>query len=299
MKLKDLAKSKLESGKTLKFDVGPFSIAVKSDFQNVYEEIAKIYSEFEVLSDEHFVDFEITLRNSHSLIRKFFRKQCFFQLGDQEPFTPIPANQAFPMFEWGLNWCISSNAHQYLMIHAAVVEKNGICVVLPAPPGSGKSTLTALLVFSGWRLLSDELTLIETSSGLIQPLARPINLKNQSISVIKQAFPNVAHSNIVKDTHKGDVCLFKAPDASVANIDQKSKATHIILPKFSKNEALSTDPMSQDSAFFELIANSFNYNILGLSGFNTLTEFIDGTSSFNLRYGDNKAALEWFEALTL
>ena len=89
--------------------------------------------------------------------------------------------------------------------------KQGEVHAIMGPNGSGKSTLTALLVFSGWRLLSYELTLIETSSGLIQPLARPINLKNQSISVIKEAFPNFAQSNIVKDNHKGDVCLFKAP----------------------------------------------------------------------------------------
>jgi predicted ATPase len=31
-------------------------------------------------------------------------------------------------------------------------------VILPAPPGSGKSTLCAALVTRGWRLLSDELT---------------------------------------------------------------------------------------------------------------------------------------------
>ena len=34
-------------------------------------------------------------------------------------------------------------------------------VILPAPPGSGKSTLCAALVNRGWRLLSDELTLVD------------------------------------------------------------------------------------------------------------------------------------------
>ena len=57
------------------------------------------------------------------------------------------------------------HAHQYLIIHAAVVEKNGLAAILPAPPGSGKGTLTAGSVLSGWRLLSDELTLIDRLSG--------------------------------------------------------------------------------------------------------------------------------------
>ncbi|GAB3001945.1 HprK-related kinase A [Psychrosphaera aestuarii] len=297
MKIKELPQSQLKKGNILKFDVGPFSVSVDSDFDVVYQEISKIYSEFTALPDNSFVDFEIRLRTSKSFIRRFVRKQCIFSLGDNEPFTPIGASQAFPMFEWGLNWCISSHSHQYLIVHAAVIEKEGVCIVMPAPPGSGKSTLTALLVYSGWRLLSDELTLIDTDSGLIQPLARPINLKNQSIDVVQNAFPNAIHSDIVRDTHKGDVCLFKAPDSALQNINIKSKATHVIFPKYVVNTDIYSEAMSQDKVFFSVIENSFNYNILGLSGFNTLTNFVDGIQGYSLQYSDNSAAIDWFESL--
>lgn len=297
MKIKELPQSQLKKGNILKFDVGPFSVSVDSDFDVVYQEISKIYSEFTALPDNSFVDFEIRLRTSKSFIRRFVRKQCIFSLGDNEPFTPIGASQAFPMFEWGLNWCISSHSHQYLIVHAAVIEKEGVCIVMPAPPGSGKSTLTALLVYSGWRLLSDELTLIDTNSGLIQPLARPINLKNQSIDVVQKAFPNAIHSDIVRDTHKGDVCLFKAPDSALQNINIKSKATHVIFPKYVVNTDIYSEAMSQDKVFFSVIENSFNYNILGLSGFNTLTNFVDGIQGYSLQYSDNSAAIDWFESL--
>ena len=297
MKIKELPQSQLKKGSTLKFDVGPFAVSVVSDFDAVYQEISKIYSEFTALPDNSFVDFEIRLRTSKSFIRRFVRRQCIFSLGGNEPFTPIGASQAFPMFEWGLNWCISSHSHQYLVIHAAVIEKDGVCVVMPAPPGSGKSTLTALLVYSGWRLLSDELTLIDTSSGLIQPLARPINLKNRSISVVQQAFPQAIHSDIVRDTHKGDVCLFKAPDNALQNINIKSKATHVIFPKYVVNTDIHAETISQEQVFFSVIENSFNYNILSLTGFNTLTNFVDGIQGYSLQYSDNKAAIEWFDRL--
>jgi predicted ATPase len=46
------------------------------------------------------------------------------------------------------------------MLHAAVVEKNGKALILPALPGSGKSTLSAALAMNGWRFLSDEFTMI-------------------------------------------------------------------------------------------------------------------------------------------
>jgi len=75
------------------------------------------------------------------------------------------------------------------MLHAAVLEKNGRAVVLPGDPGAGKSTLTAALMLSGWRLLSDEITLVDRDDGLLVGLARPVSLKNASIDVIQRAFP--------------------------------------------------------------------------------------------------------------
>ena len=70
------------------------------------------------------------------------------------------------MLEWGLNWCVAGHAHQYLMLHAAALERNGRAVILPGDPGAGKSTLTAALMLSGWRLLSDEITLVDRERRL-------------------------------------------------------------------------------------------------------------------------------------
>ena len=44
------------------------------------------------------------------------------------------------MYEWGVNWCIGTTGHCNLILHSAVVEKDGRGVILPAIPGSGKST---------------------------------------------------------------------------------------------------------------------------------------------------------------
>lgn len=115
------------------------------------------------------------------------------------------------MLEWGLNWCVSMHAHHYLIIHAAVVEKNGLAAILPAPPGSGKSTLTAGLVLSGWRLLSDELTLIDRRTGLLHALPRPVSLKNQSIDVIRQFNPEAFINRVSHDTSKGSVAHMRPP----------------------------------------------------------------------------------------
>ena len=72
---------------------------------------------------------------------------------------------------------------RYLIIHAAVVERNGFALLLPAPPGSGKSTLCAGLIHHGWRLLSDELALIDPETATLQAIPRPVSLKLSLIHI--------------------------------------------------------------------------------------------------------------------
>lgn len=299
MKIKDLNQDAVLKDKTLSLQCGPFNISISSPFAHLFKETLSLYSDFEMPNADDVLDFELAITKPKSLIRRAFKSQCYFSLGSESPFAPMESHQAFGMFEWGFNWCISSYAHQYLIIHAAVLEKNGVCVVFPAPPGSGKSTLTALLTYSGWRLLSDELALIDLSDGLIQGLARPINLKNQSIDVIQKKFPDVEHSKVMSDTHKGDVCLFKAPSESVKNVNKKAKATHIIFPKYKSLGDTVIEGLAEPEFFFELIDNSFNYGILGQKGFEVLTDFVDGVQGYNFSYSNSDEAIAKFEALSV
>ena len=177
----------------MRLRTGPLVAQIHSHLPTVAHGIALHYASHPIESLDGFADFHVRIARPKN-IRRWLQPQVVFQLDDEAPFAPLPFAQAFPMLEWGLNWCVANLCHQYLTIHAAVVEKSGRALILPAPPGSGKSTLCAGLVNRGWRLLSDELTLIERETGLIVPLPRPISLKNNSIRVIKSFAPGAVCS---------------------------------------------------------------------------------------------------------
>ena len=63
-------------------------------------------------------------------------------------------------------------------LHAAAVAWNGTVAVLAAPPGTGKSTLTAALLQNGLAYLSDELAPIDIHSLVVHPFAHALCLKD-------------------------------------------------------------------------------------------------------------------------
>lgn len=284
------------AGKGLGIAIGPFNVMLASPIPTVAQGVSQLYDRFELVEDGNFVDFRTAL-SSPSVLRRWFRPQVIFSLDGQLPFKPLPRNQAFAMFEWGLNWCVANSAHQYLIIHAAVAEKNGVTCIFPGAPGSGKSTLCAGLVSRGWRLLSDEMAMISNATGAVIPIPRPISLKNQSIEVIQAYSPQVTIGHIAYDTLKGTVAHMRPPDMSVERQDEPGMAGMIVFPKYQAEAETRLSPLDKSEAFLKLADNSFNYNVLGLTGFDTLARLIDGCDCYDFEYHDLDDARSTLESL--
>jgi HprK-related kinase A len=201
------------------------------------------------------------------------------------------------MLEWGLNWCVSSYCHQYLILHAAVIERGGQAVLLPAPPGSGKSTLCAGLVASGWRLLSDELCLIDPATLEIVPLARPISLKNASIEVISRFAPALRMGPRVSDTAKGTVAHLKLPTESVLRQADSARPRWIVLPRYVQGAPAALEPLSKGRAFMQLAESAFNYELHGTQGFDLLGLIVRSCDCYSFSYGDLRDAVRVFDGL--
>jgi HprK-related kinase A len=298
LKVSDLSSSELAQrlgGPGIYLRTGVFTARIQACVPRVVEGLHRMYADYPVL-EPGFADFHVRLARPRTM-RRWFAPQVQFLLDDFAVFKPLPLDQAFPMLEWGLNWCISSHAHRYLMIHAAVVEKDGHAAILPAPPGSGKSTLCAALVHRGWRLLSDELTLVRISDGKIVPVPRPVSLKNGSIEVMKKYVPGAVFSREVFDTTKGTVAHMRAPSSSVTRAAEVAEPAWVVFPRYEPGSAAQLEALPRAHGFMQVADNAFNYSELGVKGFETLARLIDASQCYRFTYSVLDEAIETFAGL--
>lgn len=284
------------SGTGLYLRTGPFISCIRSNSTFLADGLRQMYGAY-ALADAGYADFHLQLRQSTGW-RRWYRPQVLFDHDGETPFEPMPANHAFALLEWMLNWCVSGSAHGYLIVHAAVVEKNGRALMLPAPPGSGKSTLCAALVSRGWRLLSDELTLIDLDTRQVMPLARPVSLKNASIDVMKAYAPDAQFTRSAMDTTKGTVAHMKVPDASVARAAEPARMAWVVFPHWQAGAALRLTPVARARAFMRVAENAFNYSLTGARGFHALGKVMDGCASFDFAYSQLDEAIALFDRMS-
>ena len=300
MKLADLPLAELQRrlrGPGVVLQTAQFVTQLTSPIAEVARGLSLLYGDYPLADPDQFVDFPVRIAPPRGL-RRWLHPQVLFYFDGHPPFKPLPREQAFPMFEWGLNWCVSSFCHQYLVIHAAVIEKQGFAAILPAPPGSGKSTLCAGLIHRGWRLLSDELTLVDLTDGSVVPLARPVSLKNRSIEVIKKFAPETVFSPVVHDTTKGSVAHLRPPADSVARWHERARPGWVIFPRYVAGAPAQLIPHPKARAFMGLAENGFNQSFLGHEGFNGVAALIDACDCYEFSYGDLNEAVRVFAALT-
>lgn len=276
---------------------GPFTYRIRSSVPAIAEGLHLLYGENAYYSEMDFVDFDIRLDSPNSL-RRHFRPKLDFYFDHQTPFKPLPLTQAYAFLEWGMNWCISVHMNQYLKLHAAVLERNGKALVMPAAPGSGKSTLCAALMLRGWRLLSDEHALVTLEDNKLIPVCRPISLKNRSIKVIRQFDSKAVFGPLCEDTHKGNVVHMRPDAQSVALGDKPVEPGWMVFPKYIPEGDTRLTERIKETAFLKAGDQSFNYSLLGAKGFEVMSRLIEASDCYNFSYSNLDEAVETFERLS-
>jgi len=278
------------NGAGIVLDYGLASLRVRSDVALLATQLRAVYPHFAFQPAPQWADLHADILHPRDL-RRWFRPQAVFQCDGARPFDPFPADSPLPLLEWSTNWLVGRRLNDCLLLHAGVVERGGAALVMPATPGSGKSTLTAALAQRGWRLLSDEFGALDPASGQLRPVLKPVALKNESIDVISNWSATAVIGPRFPKTRKGTVAHLAASADDVARVHEPAPFGAVVLPRWSAGSATHFECIDAEGTFRALAFNAFNYAVLGEDGFHAVVRVARQCPAWELVYGDLEDAV--------
>ena len=191
-----------------------------------------------------------------------------------------------------LIWETSSRAFarsRYLFVHAGVVARDGAAVLLPAPPGHGKSTTVAGLVQAGFDFLSDEAAALDVTDGTVHPFPRPIMLSPSSVDAIRLGTPPHIRSESETGRAKQPVALGSLRRGSLGT---PARVAFIVAPSYQDGGTTRVSDLSRSDALQLMAEQSFNLRKIGADGFRLLGKVAAEARCFRLMIGDLATAVD-------
>jgi len=126
----------------------------------------------------------------------------------------------------------------------------------------------------------------------LQALPRPIGLKEASIAIVRNLWPEAAIGPETPDTRKGTVAHLRPPRESVRRGQETSVARWVVFPRFVANAQIGLQRISRADALLRLAREAFNYSMLGEEAFHTLAAMLDSCECIELEFGQLTEAID-------
>lgn len=190
----------------------------------------------------------------------------------------------------------------FLELHAGVVGcgqpgPNNGCILLPARPGSGKSTLTAALVQSGWDYLSDEVALLDVTTMRVAPVPIALCLKRSGLAPVMEFWPSAKDLVFHLRSDGKRVAYLPPPIERVVPPDARMAVRGIVFPRYRKDRDLTWTALSRLDALRRLIDECVAISgRLDVARVGAVVNWIANIPSHELTYGSTADAVSAIRA---
>lgn len=208
---------------------------------------------------------------------------------DSEPVDGCAQDDMLVPVAYASIWMTALRRHRlFLNIHAGVVSSPAGCVLLPASPGSGKSTLTAALLHAGLGYFSDEVALLSDDLA-IAPFPQAICLKESGIAAVTAFRPEAAHLPLHRRSDGKRVAYLPPPRARLAGPEERGTVRALVFPRYVAGAALRFQPIARSVALARLLGQcTVLERTLDVASVDRLVSWIGGLECRDLVYGDTE-----------
>jgi hypothetical protein len=184
----------------------------------------------------------------------------------------------------------------FAAVHAAAVAKGSTCVLMPAVSTSGKSTLTAALIASGYEYCTDDLAILTSMPTRLRPVPMQIGLKTGSWEVLAAFYPELASL----PTHRrpdGQLVKYLQPAAHgvARSSDERLQVVAVVFPKFVRGSATQLRQISRAEALTRMAEAGYDLSgKLDRYSVEALVQWFETLQCYELQFESLGEAVESF-----
>jgi hypothetical protein len=148
---------------------------------------------------------------------------------------------------------IATDRHRFIFeVHAGVVAAGRHCILLPGPPGCGKSTLTAALSYAGLRYFSDEVALLEEPDFAVRPVPLSLGVKPGAVEVLGSLYPAVR--DLAVHTREDEQRVrYLRPPGDRHDVQEALPVRWVVFPAYDPAAPTRLEPISRVEALRRLM----------------------------------------------
>jgi hypothetical protein len=183
---------------------------------------------------------------------------------------------------------------RYALVHAGAVAHRGAGCLLPAPSGRGKTTLVAALAAAGFAYFSDEVAVLDPSSGALLPFPKPLGIKAGGRRVLRRAYPALAREIPRRRIDGRGLWLLPPPPSAPPPCPVPVRA--IVLPRYVPRGRTGLVRVSPSEAFAEALPQLAGSEEHATRNLRALVAAIRGAACYRLTVGRLDSAVRLLES---
>lgn len=259
------------------------SFCVRSDDPEVGEYVDAIFEEFR--TDE-------TAAVTYSLMDRRPRRNAAYVLYADASRIGIGRSRSrlLATLLWHVNQeVVRRTGTDHVQWHASAAVRDGICVVMPAPMESGKTTTVAGLLRRGYQYLTDETVAVDGETLLVQPFPKALSIDRGSWAVLPELEPRF---RLVDDQ-------WQVPPGSIRQdvVAQPVRARLIIAPRFQREAQTVLRPLRRAEALVLVAQSTFRFREDPARNMTVSARVVAGCDCYELVIGDLELAVDRIDQL--
>lgn len=181
-----------------------------------------------------------------------------------------------------------------MTVHASAITNGKETILISAGPGSGKTTMAAMLQNKGYRLVSDDFVPIDKYSFRAWPFPIAMSVKQGSVNLLSSIYPDLEQKPINYITSEKSV-RYIFPEKSHTIIQEASPVKAFIFIEYNSSIDFEWKKLHQVSAVKKLLDQSWISPSKGTA--QILLDQLSHWSFYQLTYSSNQKALNTLEKL--